>query len=74
MDSHICNITVTQFRSDILCGEGEGGHLLMEWKWGVSQCGRAISKEEGALIWRSEGHPLVALEWCLHVEVEVGCI
>ena len=41
---------------------------------GVSQCGRATSKEEGALIWRSEGHPLVALEWCLHVEVEVGCI
>ena len=47
----------------------------MEWKRGVSQHGSATSMEEGsALIWRSEGggHLLVALEWCLHMKLEVG--
>ena len=34
-----------------------------------------IYGKEGALMWRSKGHPFVSLEWCLHVEVEMGgCI
>ena len=42
----------------------------MEWKRWVSQHGSVISMgERGALMWRSKRHPLVSLEWCLHMEV-----
>ena len=79
MDSHALNIPAMQFRWGILCGEGREGAAYtgrdgMEGV--VSQCGSAASIEvEGVLILGEGGgagkrQALVALEWCLHVEVE----
>ena len=35
---------------------------------------RHLWKRWGALMYRSEGHPLIVLKWCLHVGAEVGML